>query len=402
MIGERIRHARKAAALTLGELAERLGEVGESITKAGISKYELGKSTPKASFLQSLGDALGLPPQYFLQETQARITWRLFRKKSKLSLSKQDSIKARVTDIVESQIWLEKTVCQLVDIDIPPRRVAKGFDDVEKAATKCREHWGLGEFPVERLTSLLESNGFIVVPIPDVEVKFDGLSGWIGSEEGESPRPLIVINTAVSADRVRYNLAHELGHLIVGDESIPEDDEEKFAHRFAAAFLAPKKAAYRELGSRRRNLLLDELCLLKKKYGFSMQGWIRRAFDLGIIKKSCYQALFREFSMRGWRKEEPVAYDGYELPTRYQQLSLRAQAEDIIITEGRVRLVMPEDIRNDSTISKARAYIEMQEDTRNALLEKIAEKAAAAVYIDDVLEFESLGVDDFYNYADEG
>lgn len=399
MIGERVRHARKAAGLTLDELAQRLEAVGEKITKAGISKYELGKSTPKASFLTALGRVLELPSQYFLQTPQTNITWRLFRKKSKLSLSKQESIKAQVRDIVESQIWLEDALNLRLTAKLPPREIATSFEDAERLANTARHYWCLGQLPVENLTSLLESHGFIVVPIPDLEVNFDGLSGWVNGCNSVAARPLIVVNTAVPSDRVRYNLLHELGHLLIGDQSIPEKDEEKYAHRFAAAFLAPEEVVYRELGRRRRNLLLDELSILKRKYGFSMQAWIRRASDLGIISKTHYQALFREFSRRGWRKKEPVSYEGYEVPSRYQQLFLRARAEDII-TEGRTHLVLPKDILLPAPISKARTLLEMPPNIRHTFLERIANEAASLYYENNIPGFE--GADDFHEYTDKG
>ena len=137
MIGERIRRARKSAGMTMSELSEALAAVGEEITKAGISKYELGKSVPKASFLKSLGRALKLPPQYFLQDPGGSIHWRLFRKKAKLSLSKQDSIKAKVIDLIESQLWLEDTLNDKIAIRFPSALVAKSLDDAEKIALRA-------------------------------------------------------------------------------------------------------------------------------------------------------------------------------------------------------------------------------------------------------------------------
>ena len=73
------------------------------------------------------------------------------------------------------------------------------------------------------------------------------------------------------------SLAHELGHLVMDCRGVKSKEEEKLAHRFAAAFIVPAAVARRELGPRRRSLNLAELALLKGKHGLSMQGWARRA-----------------------------------------------------------------------------------------------------------------------------
>jgi len=53
--------------------------------------------------------------------------------------------------------------------------------------------------------------------------------------------PVLVKNAAMSGDRQRFNLAHELGHLVIRQKQTKEDEE--IAHRFAAAFLVPDEAA---------------------------------------------------------------------------------------------------------------------------------------------------------------
>ena len=89
-----------------------------------------------------------------------------------------------------------------------------------------------------------------------------------------------------------------------------ERRDEQFAHRFAASFLVPAEAARRELGAHRRDLSIDELGLLKQRWGLSMQGWIRRASDLGIISTDLYRTLNIQFRSRGWNRKEPGPIHG--------------------------------------------------------------------------------------------
>ncbi len=57
--------------------------------------------------------------------------------------------------------------------------------------------------------------------------------------------PLFFINVTIPADRVRFSLAHEIGHIVV--HQLPTDDMEREADRFAAEFLMPESAVRPDL-----------------------------------------------------------------------------------------------------------------------------------------------------------
>ena len=103
-------------------------------------------------------------------------------------------------------------------------------------------------------------------------------------------------------DRCRYNVAHELGHILTDCPRLSEKEQEGLAHRFAAALLVPARVAKQELGREAKALSFAELGVLKQKYGLSMQAWARRAEDLEIISESVYTSLCIEFSSKGWRQ----------------------------------------------------------------------------------------------------
>src|SRR5690606_10429249 len=131
-------------------------------------------------------------------------------------------------------------------------------------------------------------------------------------------------------DRQRFTLAHELGHLILKDRLAEDLDEEKAANRFAGAFLVPASEVIKELGNRRNRLEPVELCVLKSAYGLSMQGWLHRAVDLGVLSKSAYADMRKLFAMRGWRKQEPGEQYPSEKPKLFMQLVFHAYAEELI------------------------------------------------------------------------
>jgi len=201
------------------------------------------------------------------------------------------------------------------------RRVAS-LDDVERVALALRRRWDLGLGPIESLVEVLEAQG-IKVGLVEGHDDFDALTLWANGEI-----PVIVVKRGLPGDRQRFNLAHELGHLVL--ETTGGVDTEKAAYRFAGAFLVPAPTARLELGAQRQSLSLYELHLLKHKYGLSMQAWIYRAKDLHILSQAAAERLFRRFRREGWHRREPGDPIPPEEPGRMKRLVLRALAEDLI------------------------------------------------------------------------
>ncbi len=328
MISDRIRQARLAAGLTQEQLVARLLELGQKITKAGLSKYENGGSVPKADFLFALAEILNLRTSFFIAEPSYSVEWLHFRKRAGLGKRKQDQIKSSAQMTIEGQMWLRDTLYPDMAAEVARPIKVNSIDEVEKAAVETRRFWRLGDGPIPSLTNALEDRGCVIVGIDEDIEGFDGLSGWVNESI-----PVLVSRMNVPDDRFRYNLAHELGHLLLITKGESEAQQEEYAHRFAAAFLVPASTALNELGAKRRSISFQELALLKMEYGLSMQAWVRRARDLEIISDSAYRTLFQAFNYRKWRKKEPIDYNGNEEPVKLRQMVYRALEEKIISPE---------------------------------------------------------------------
>ena len=191
-------------------------------------------------------------------------------------------------------------------------------------------------------------------------------------------------------------MAREIGHLVM-DTSHAKADEESLAHRFAAALLVPAEHAYRELGKERRHLDWGELMMLKRKYGLSMAGWIRRARDLNIISERHYEELNVERSKLGWRQCEPVEYLGDEEPLQLKQMVQRVVAEGLVSPDRMTRIGVdvwePESERSESDHLTVYDLLAMPEDEREAVMERAFE--AAADY-----DFEIFEANEFYELED--
>jgi Zn-dependent peptidase ImmA (M78 family)/DNA-binding XRE family transcriptional regulator len=326
MIGERIHRARKSTGQSLRALAEDAG-----ISHTTLNKYEHGTQVPGSRQLAALARALDVRTEYLLRPTSVELGPVEYRA-SRLPARVRARIHSEVLDQLER--WHE-----LLDLFptavVPPFTRPEGlpdevadYDALETVADRLRSAWRLGEDPVPDLIDAVESQGILVVQTELEEAhRFNGLSATAG--EGLA-RPVIVVDAGWPGDRQRFTLAHELGHLVLEGRLSADLDVEKACNRFAGAFLLPASAARQALGAHRQTLEPQELGLLKAEYGLSMQGCLFRALQAGIISSWAQQALFREFSRRGWRKQEPGPALPPERTVRFRQLVYHALAEDFI------------------------------------------------------------------------
>ena len=397
MIGARIKQARLACGLTLDGLSEKMAAAGHSITKAALSKYELSKSIPGPAFLAALAKVLLVRRSYFSEASPVNVAWIGFRKRSSMSIAKQEHVQAFASQVVENQLWLQQLLYPQLRPALPEPRQASSMDDAESAAADLRKAWNLDDSPIDSLTATVENHGGVVVACEDISQDFDGLAG-----RTNSGFPVAVVSMEASADRRRYSLAHEIGHLLLLlCASLTDKATEQLANRFASALIVPPAVARSELGSKRRRLDFRELGLLKEKYGLSIQGWIRRAADLQIIEESQYKNLCIEISRNQWRKVEPFDFRGNETPSRLKQMTLRAFSEGVIserkaeqITPGCTEKMVPHGKEKLSAAEIRR----LPRAQRSAMLASAAAMAESEYATNrDLTSFEAYGEDDLYD-----
>lgn len=322
-VGERVRQGRRMAGLNQRQLADMAG-----VSAQAISKYERNLDVPGSNVLLRLARAMGVSVEFFLRQQSLTKVEPKFRKRQTLSIKKERTLLSQVSDWLERYLEIDAILSsegvglQFVYPDGFPREIAS-FKDAETAAEDLRRAWDLGIGPVENLTDLLESKGF-KIGVMDADTKFDACTF---QAENDLAVTAIVTRSNMPGDRQRFSMAHELGHLMLRLKGL---DEEKAANRFASAFLVPDAAARFELRGRRTDLSLYELHLLKHKYGMSMMAWIYRAQDLGIISEAKARDLFKIFSSKGWRKQEPGDSIPAEIPSRFERLVMGAMADNII------------------------------------------------------------------------
>jgi len=375
MIAERLKNARLAAGFSQDEVIRNLNG---SITKAALSNYENGKRTPHAVILRELGSVYNVRPQWFMSEPEVSIQWHAYRAATNLGARKREVIEATAAQRAENYMEVSRLFPSEEKSNIPARKAVTTVEEADQCASDLRKRWKLGRDALESATQCLENHGVLIVHYDsEPHNGFDGLSATVNGGH-----PLVIVNSTVAIDRLRLDLMHELGHVLMDTSAVGDDKiEEKLANRFASSFLVPPETVKAELGEQRRKLTLSELLLLKKKYGLSVAAWIYAAKEHGIINETTARSLWIQRNRRGWRINEPDVFVGNEEPSRLRQLTLRAVTDGLLSARRAVELVpdIEEELREEGLFRDSRAlrFASLNRTEKQKQMRKAAEAAAA-------------------------
>jgi Zn-dependent peptidase ImmA (M78 family) len=140
-------------------------------------------------------------------------------------------------------------------------------------------------------------------------LEHDADSSAIDAFSRVGKRLAVLVNSSkTSPSRMRFNLAHEMGHIVMHRNTRRgRKQKEAEANRFAGAFLLPREPFSQEFPRGRWDW--EALFSLKMRWGGSVALMIRRAYDLNLIDAARYRTAYKYLSMRKWRTEEPYEPD---------------------------------------------------------------------------------------------
>ena len=300
---ERLQQIMTVRRLTQVQLAAMVG-----VSTAAISKWKNGQHSPDASTLERLASVLNVTAEWFTRPIQGSIEKPLFR--SNASAHKQARLmleeRLKLTDeiILYLSEYLDIPALNLPKRDFHDPQIIQQAD-IEEAAIEFRQKMLLGNAPIQDLLLAVESAGVVVVREQTDISAIEGLSTWSKNKEF----PLILLSAdKANAYRSRFDLAHELGHLILHkhiEESLKNTHYklmEHQAHTFAGALLLPAESFSAKV---RIPTTLDDLLIQKKYWGVSVAAMIMRLHKLNIIDDDTKANLFKRRSIRWGAREEP-------------------------------------------------------------------------------------------------
>ena len=302
--GERVEQAREFHALTQIDFSQRIG-----CDQSMVAKIESGVQ-PSADLATAIARETGFPLAWFEQEpsTYFPIGSLQFRARADMSARqrRQAYQHARTAYEVAAQLIPRAKTIPVLLPRLPSINPAE-------AAESVRSQCGISpDAPIPHVFRAIERLGAIVFTLPAVLERRDGFSAWAGSGE---QRPIVNIPAGAPGDRARWTASHELGELVMS--GLPAGQErEKIVDQFAACFLLPERAMYREL---KPPISLTTLARLKPRWGTAMSALARRAKELEIVTDRQYRYLMQQMGARHWRVDEPVKIDS-ERPRAFRKL----------------------------------------------------------------------------------
>lgn len=290
-----LRRARELRGLSANALAAKL-----NVSQPIIWKIEAGQVQASAELTRRAAGVLEVPVEFLVRAPR-------FVSEGSLGLFRAHSSKISKTDatsIRQAASILFEFVDRLAEgLQRPQVSIPRSFGDPpELVAERARALLGYSsEEPIGNLTRRLEKHGATIVKSSLSKDAVFGFSTWTNERV---PRPFIILGHHQTPYRMRWTLAHELGHIMLGHEyaALPIGEADHEADIFAAALLVPAEQVQEDLLA---GTTLSALGFLKTKYGVSIRALAKRAREVGVIDQSKYASLNVQMSAKGWTKSEP-------------------------------------------------------------------------------------------------
>lgn len=194
-------------------------------------------------------------------------------------------------------------------------------NDPKTAAQLLRGVWGLGTKPLPNLIQLCESRGIRVYSLPPFADAVDAYSMWW------SGTPYVFLARRKSPERIRFDLAHEVGHLVLHDaEPCATTAVEREADAFASEFLMPAASIVEYLSP---TPSVNDILAVRSQFKVSAMALAFAAHKAGRISDWTYRQVCIELSTRGFRTSEPGGMPNYEMSRVFPQVLSRSNTRRV-------------------------------------------------------------------------
>lgn len=304
--GQRIKQGRVLRGFSQEQLGKKIG-----VTRQAISNCEKDSMSLNTVNLVKLSEVLNLPLSFFYKIPVESNSNKIIFFRSKDIPKKTKELLREEINIFDKEIvkYFEQFV-KLPSIKLPDlSEILKGEnynyrkETIIDVCKEIRKHWGIGNKPIDNLAYLLQVNGFIISRQYINQDKTDAFSQKI-----DENNYIFISGNKECAVRSRFDLAHELGHLILHENIDMDDFEDKIIEKdadlFASEFLYPSEVFLEDIQD--YSLGFERFIELKEKWKVSIQLLVRKCKDLKIISDDKYIYFQKRISFNNWRKNEPL------------------------------------------------------------------------------------------------
>ena len=346
---ERVELVRLRLGLTKSGFAEKLG-----IDRRTLQRFEAGNYPLSSEAYDELLRLSGYPEDFFKKPSPEypNPLGVSFRSLRSLTARRRDAAIAVAALAFELDDWIDGKY------DLPGHDLIVDKDLTSReAAMRLRAAWGIGNRPITNLLDLLEAHGVRIFSLSEETRHLDAYSFW------RNDRPYIFLNTLKTAERTRFDAAHELGHLVMhrhtGSSHVNAESE---ADSFASAFLMPPDDLRAELPRVRG---LAELIQKKRRWGVSAAALAYTLHKMGKISDWHYRSYCIELGKNG-RDEEPNPMKR-ETSQVWSKVLTDLWSQGISISRLAVKLAIPEHEINSLLFGIAAPTRRLEEITKRQI-----------------------------------
>ena len=297
---DRVELVRRRLGLTKIGFAAQLG-----IDRKSLQRFESGEySLPESALARLLGIS-GYSEGFFQKPSPEypdadAVSFRSLRS---LTAASRELARAAGALAFDLDDWIRS------EYDLPMHDLTSERDLTSaEAAMRLRVRWGIGNRPVSNMLNLLEAHGVRVFSLVEETRHLDAYSLWRNDE------PYIFLNTLKTAERSRFDAAHELGHLVMhrhAGSTYPKAEHE--ADAFAAAFLMPPDDLRAEIPWVRT---LRDIITKKRRWGVSAAALAYTLHKAGRITDWHYRGYCIELGKYGHAEPNPMERETSQIWTK--------------------------------------------------------------------------------------
>ncbi|WP_067843100.1 spr1629 family repressor/antitoxin [Amphibacillus sediminis] len=320
-IGENLTNLRIMHSYSRKQLSEKL-----NVTEQAIWQYENNYTSPKMQIVNDLKSIFNVKSKFFYKKDVLErysepenipVMNIAYRSKVMNVISKTQAeakhveyldsfvnyLTANLTFPTLNIIQLRDEVINYLNTSTDDRKT-----QINNVAKLARQKLGFRHDTNDHLMFLIEKSGVFIFEKPIGE-EIDAYSLWTKQD-----RPFIILgNLKRSAVRRNFDIAHELGHLLlhykVEFTNLDRKEHkaiENEANLFAGSFLLPEESFLEDLKMIAHVTNPDAYVDLKKKWKTSLQVLGYRAANLEILDSKKHRNFYAALHRKGYLKREPL------------------------------------------------------------------------------------------------
>lgn len=313
--GDKLISVRELNGLSRKELADKI-----NVSEQAIWQYENQYTVPKLEVVNELKRLFLVKAQYFYTDVfvskvanENQIAYRSedrdSRKKTKMEKNFVDFVNTFISQFEQYLIVPDSIIHKLRDQSIAElhmNRMNSKEKKIELIASLAREVLGVKDN--NELLFRLEKSGVYVLE-RNLGFDIDAYSTWTS----ENKAYIVLGNLKKSSVRRNFDLAHELGHLLmhykVDMDELSKSDYKKLeneANLFASFFLLPEKEFTEDFYKITRKTDPDAYMDLKEKWHVSIIAMEYRAYNLGLLSYKENRYFYASLNRKKYRSSEPL------------------------------------------------------------------------------------------------